>query len=85
MNGRDSAKSCPDLERRGMTKYGEIIKTVCIAEGTSLTKLAKEIGISRQAMYKRLSGDMSARKFEEMLGALGYSVYYGKEGRVKKV
>ena len=68
-----------------MDGQGKIIKALCIQEGVSLTLLAEKIGISRQALYKRLEGGITLSHFEEILSALGYSLYYGKDGNLRKL
>lgn len=65
--------------------YGKLIKQIAVSEGVSLTELSSRIGISRQALYKRLKGRMTADSFASCLNAMGYDLYYGKEGKVKKV
>lgn len=64
---------------------GKMVKAIARAEGVSLTELSRRIGISRQALYKRLDGGMRAESFIECIEALGYSLYYGKDGKVKKI
>lgn len=64
---------------------GRIVKAIAARDGVSITELAERIGISRQALYKRLDGDMRARSFVECMEALGYSLYYGKDGKVRKI
>lgn len=61
------------------------IREIAMREGVSMTELAARIGISRQALYGRLRGRVSYETVRECLGALGYSLYYGKDGKVKKV
>lgn len=61
-----------------------LIRTIAVSEGITLTELAKRIGISRQALYKRLTGGMRVSTFESCLRAMGYELYYGKDGKVKK-
>lgn len=65
--------------------YGRMIKGIAKADGTSLTELSERIGISRQALYKRLDGGMKVESFVECLRALGYEVYYGRDGKVRKI
>lgn len=48
-------------------------------------EMSRELGISRQALYKRLNGRMKYETFSEMMKVMGYEVYYGKEGKVRKV
>ena len=64
---------------------GKLIKILCITEGVSITELANRLGISRQALYKRLEGEIRYSSFVECLEALGYELYYGKDGKVKKI
>ena len=64
---------------------GKLIKILCITEGVSITELASRLGISRQALYKRLEGEIRFSSFTECLEALGYELYYGKDGKVKKI
>ena len=64
---------------------GKLIKTIAVNDGISLTELASRIGISRQALYKRLNGDMKISNFTECLNAMGYDMYYGKDGKVRKL
>ena len=66
-------------------EMGRIVKAIAARDGVSLTELAERIGISRQALYKRLDGEMRARSFVECMEALGYSLYYGKDGKVRKI
>lgn len=65
--------------------YGKLIKQIAVSEGVSLTELSSRIGISRQALYKRLNGRMTADSFASCLNAMGYELYYGKDGKVRKV
>ena len=51
----------------------------------TITELAERIGISRQALYKRLEGGMRYESFYECIRALGYELYYGKDGKVRKI
>lgn len=64
---------------------GKLIKILCITEEVSMTELAQRLNISRQALYKRLEGGMRYENFVECMEALGYTLYYGKEGKVKKL
>ena len=64
---------------------GKLIKMIAVNEGISLTDLAERLGISRQALYKRLNGDMKISNFTECLNAMGYDMYYGKDGKVRKL
>lgn len=66
-------------------EMGRIVKAIAARDGVSLTELAERIGISRQALYKRLAGDMRAKSFVECMEALGYTLYYGKDGKVRKI
>ncbi len=64
---------------------GKQIKSIAANDGMTLTELSSRLGISRQALYKRLNGDMRSSSFIECLKAMGYELYYGKDGRVKKL
>ena len=66
-------------------KNGRIIKILAVTEGITMTELAKRLGISRQGLYKRLEGDMMLSSFKECLEAMGYGLYYGKDGEYRKV
>lgn len=74
-----------DKHRRVGDMYGRLIKGIAKADGISLTELSERIGISRQALYKRLDGGMKVESFVECLRALGYDLYYGKDGKVRKI
>ena len=64
---------------------GEIVKRIVREEGITISELSRRLGISRQAMYKRLGGDMRSESLIECIEALGYGLYYGKDGRVKRL
>ena len=66
-------------------KQGILIRSIAMAEGITLTELSERLGISRQALYKRLDGGMTYEHFSETLKALGYDLYYGKDGKVRKI
>lgn len=68
-----------------MDKQGRMIKAICASEGITITELAERLGISRQALYKRLNGGMRYESFYECIRALGYELYYGKDGKVRKI
>lgn len=68
-----------------MDKQGQMIKAICASEGITITELAERIGITRQALYKRLEGGMRYESFYECIRALGYDLYYGKDGKVRKI
>lgn len=63
---------------------GKTIKAIAVNDGITITALAERMGISRQALYKRLNGDMKTSSFIECLNAMGYELYYGKDGKVRK-
>ena len=69
----------------GKGEAGRMVKMLAVKEGMSMTKLAEGMGISRQALYGRLSSDMKYSGFKECLEALGYDLYYGKDGKVRKI
>lgn len=66
-------------------EIGKLIKILAVTEDIPLTELAEKVGISRQAMYKRLESGMKFESAREILKALGYDLYYGKDGSVKKI
>ena len=78
-------RNARDKYRRVGEMYGRLIKGIAKADGISLTELSERIGISRQALYKRLDGGMKVESFVECLRALGYELYYGKDGKVRKI
>lgn len=78
-------RKAKDKHRRVGDMYGRLIKGIAKADGISLTELSERIGISRQALYKRLDGGMKVESFVECLRALGYEVYYGRDGKVRKI
>ena len=53
---------------------GEIVRGIAKKEGVSLTELAERLGVSRQALYKRLGGDMRFSSFVECMESIGYEV-----------
>ena len=55
----------------------ELVKERVREEGIGV--VAEKIGITRQAMYKRLEGNMSLRSLCEVCEAIGYEV------RIEKV
>lgn len=78
---------CVDLSGGGkaMDRVGLFVKSVMVREGMRVGEMSRELGISRQALYKRLNGRMKYETFSEMMKVMGYEVYYGKEGKVRKV
>lgn len=68
-----------------MDRVGLFVKSVMVREGMRVGEMSRELGISRQALYKRLNGRMKYETFSEMMKVMGYEVYYGKEGKVRKV
>ena len=64
---------------------GRLIKSLAVAEGITMTELANRLNISRQALYKRLNGKMLLETYEECLNTLGYELYYGKDGDIRKL
>lgn len=66
-------------------KQGILIRSIAMNEGVTLTELSERLGISRQALYKRLDGGMTFENFSQTLKALGYELYYGKDGKVRKI
>ena len=67
------------LAKEKESKAREQLKRVLREEKKSIAEVAEMVGISRQAMYKRLEGNMSAASLYEIAEALGYEV------RIEKV
>ena len=67
-----------EVVRFEMEKSGEVIKRLLKAEGMSIGELADRIKISRQAMYKRLEGNMSSASFFECVKEVGYEIEFKK-------
>lgn len=68
-----------------MTQIGKIIKGLATMQGMTTADLANELGISRQALNKRLNGDIRISSLKQCLETLGYELYYGKDGQVNKL
>lgn len=66
-------------------KIGKVIKILALTEDVSMNELAGRLGITRQALYQRLEGKMYFDSAKECFKALGYDLYYGKDGEVKKI
>ena len=79
------AKNATQRTARNASMDGKTIRAIAVNEGVTLTELASRIGISRQALYKRLNGDMKTSSFESCVRAMGYELYYGKDGKVRKI
>lgn len=62
-----------------------MVKEICVREGVKISELARRLGISRQALYKRLEGGMKVGSFVECIKALGYDLYIGKDGKVRRI
>lgn len=73
--------------RKGSSEMsaGRVIRVIAVTEGIKMTEIAEGLGISRQALYHRLEGNMSYESFRECLKVMGYELYYGKDGEVKKI
>lgn len=56
------------MEKKVKAQIKERVREVGISE------VAEKVGISRQAMYKRLEGNMSLRSLCEVCEAIGYEV-----------
>lgn len=65
-------------------KAGKVIKKIAMDDGVKMGELAGRLRISRQALYKRLDGDMRVSHFFAVMDALGYEIYYGKDGKARK-
>lgn len=57
-----------------------IIKTMAKNQGVSLTELAGKIGITRQALYCRLDRQMKFDSFNELVEAMGGTLYVAFPG-----
>lgn len=66
-------------------EIGKVIKVLALTEDISLTEIAKRLGISRQALHQRLKGNPSFKSVQETLGVMGYELYYGKDGEIRKI
>lgn len=62
-----------------------LIREIMVRDGIKVSEVAERVGISRQAMYKRIQGDMKVSSFLGIMRAMGYEVYYGKDGKVKRI
>ena len=60
-------------------KYGRFIREEVKRQGKTLDDMAAGLGISRQALYKRLTGDIRMSNLEKTLDYLGYEVRIGKK------
>ena len=80
MIGFDEVRSEKAREQMGRALEARaIILGIAKAEKISMSELAERLGISRQALYKRLEGDMRSSSFIEIIEAMGYRVMCGKE------
>ncbi len=66
-------------------KIGKLIKVLALTEDITMTDLAKKIGITRQGLYKRLDNGMGFDEVVEIMDILGYELYYGKDGDIRKI
>lgn len=57
----------------------ERLRLIMKESGVTMSEVAERIGISRQAMYKRMSGNMSLESFCEIADVLGYEVELRKK------
>ena len=57
-----------------------MIKRIAEEEGIKISSVAKELGLTRQAMYKRINCDMRCSHFIETVEAMGYEVEVKKRG-----
>lgn len=65
--------------------WRRFVKEVADREGVSMGEIAGKMGISRQALYGRLRGRVSYETVERCLRELGYGIYYGKDGKVRRI
>ena len=68
-----------------MKGTGKLIKKIAAEEGIMMSELSERLNISRQALYKRLDGDLRTSSFLEIMEAMGFTLYYGKNGEAKKL
>ena len=57
-----------------MERSSEIIREIAKREKITMSDLSARLGISRQALYKRLEGDMRSSNFIECIEAMDYRV-----------
>ena len=57
-----------------------IIRTMAKNQGISLTELADKTGITRQALYCRLDRQMRFESFNELVEAMGGTLYVAFPG-----
>lgn len=62
-----------EMEKQVKEQIRGIVREIGIGE------VSEKIGISRQAMYKRLEGNMSIRSLCEICEALGYEIELRKK------
>ncbi len=68
-----------------MKDTGKMIKEIAAEEGITMKDLAERLNITRQALYKRLDGDLRTSSFLGIMEAMGFAIYYGKDGKAKKL
>lgn len=73
------------IGNNGYMKTGDRVKGIMKENRITISEVAGKMGISRQALYKSLERDMGVERFLEIMEVMGYSVYYGKDGVVKKL
>lgn len=66
-------------------KIGKLIRILAMTEDVSVNELAKRCGITRQGMYKRLDHGIEFEDVQEIFEILGYDLYYGKDGDIRKI
>lgn len=63
---------------------GTRIRAILKEDKMTMTDLAERMGVSRQALYKRCERDMTFSHFVEAMEAMGYKLYYTKDGKTLK-
>lgn len=65
-------------------RVGERVKEIIREDGLTMTAVAGRLGISRQALYKRLDGNMGVEQFFRLMEELGHEVRYVRDGVAKR-
>lgn len=63
---------------------GTRIKAVLKEDKKTMTWLADQMGINRSSLYRRCERDMTFSHFVEAMEAMGYKLYYTKDGKTLK-
>ena len=57
-----------------------IVKTMAKNQGITMTDLADKVGLTRQALYQRLDRQMRFESFNELVEAMGGTLYVAFPG-----